>query len=159
MHLKMCWFVKCLFSIQVSLNCVRGGCSQTPDIIEKKCFMISRIESQPICLLILICSKMVSGGEAQESIYASTSLAQVWDIPARRHSICTLFISLTLVWAFIMSVFYWEAWTYLLLSVWISKQRGSTMAHNGYIPQEIIMVAIMNHHYPKYKSNMRLMSY
>jgi len=55
--LKMCLFVKCLFSIQVSLNCVGGGQSQTLDIIVRKCFMISLIESQPICLLILIYSK------------------------------------------------------------------------------------------------------
>lgn len=63
--LKMCLFVKCLFSTQASLNCVGGGQNQTLDIIVRKCFMISLIESQPICLLILICSKTWQWSSAQ----------------------------------------------------------------------------------------------
>lgn len=150
--LKMCLFVKCLFSIKVSLNCVRGGCSQTQDIIVKKCFMISLIESQPICLLILICSKMwqwssvqwgrstreylclhVPSSSLRHADLAPQSEAQHFHLVYLPHislkgrhsepSLCPCFIQ--------------RAWTYLLLSVWNSKQRGMkaicTMAHNGFI--------------------------
>lgn len=96
---------------------------------------------------------MVSGGEAQESIYASTSLLQVWDMPTRRHrvkhSIFTLFISLTLVWKagilhlhYVCVLYKGPGVICYYLSGILNKGESRpicTMAHNGFIPQEIII--------------------